>query len=179
MNAWDINISLNSILSKETIVFLNFGYGDEKIWNRIKVILLPEHQKAGKTGKRGRPAKYNNYRMMNDILWIARNGALWREVPECYGQWQAVYVRFRLWKGRKYSRRSLPHEVLMPIWKTFLLTPLPARYARVPTATPRSGHLIEYFLRKIKWFHRILSRYDKLDASFFVLAAAIAVPLKQ
>ena len=35
---------------------------------------------------------------MNGILWIARNGTPWRELPERYGKWQAVYARFRKWK---------------------------------------------------------------------------------
>lgn len=28
------------------------------------------------------------------MLWIARNGAQWRELPEAYGSWQTVYARF-------------------------------------------------------------------------------------
>ena len=64
-------------------------------WNRIKDMLPLEHPKQG---KRGRPAKYDNRSIMNGILWIARNGAPWRELPERYGKWQAVYARFRLWK---------------------------------------------------------------------------------
>ena len=64
-------------------------------WDRIKNKLPLEHPKEG---KRGRPAKYDNRRIMNGILWIARTGAPWRVLPERYGKWQAVYARFRLWK---------------------------------------------------------------------------------
>jgi len=64
-------------------------------WERIKEMLPLEHPKEG---KRGCPAKYDNRRIMNGILWIARNGAPWRELPERYGKWQAVYARFRTWK---------------------------------------------------------------------------------
>ena len=52
---------------------------------------------AERTGKRGRPAK-NNRIMLNGMLWIARTGAQWREMPECYGPWQSVYARFRKWQ---------------------------------------------------------------------------------
>lgn len=40
-------------------------------------------------------------------------------------------------------------------------------------------HLIECFCQKIKWFHRIATRYGKLDESFlaFVFLAAIAILL--
>lgn len=61
-------------------------------WERIKDELPPEY-----TGKKGRPAK-NNRIMLNGMLWIARTGAQWREMPECYGPWQSVYARFRKWQ---------------------------------------------------------------------------------
>ena len=32
------------------------------------------------------------------MLWIARTGAQWRELPERYGPWQTVYARFRKWQ---------------------------------------------------------------------------------
>ncbi len=66
-------------------------------WNRIKDMFPPEHPKSG---KRGRPTKYDNRSIMNGILWIARTGAQWRELPERYGKWQAVYARYRLWKQK-------------------------------------------------------------------------------
>ena len=64
---------------------------------RIKDMLPPEHPKEG---KRGRPAKCDNRRALNGILWIAKGGAPWRELPERYGPWQTVYSRFRNWKGQ-------------------------------------------------------------------------------
>ena len=46
--------------------------------------------------------------------------------------------------------------------------------------TYKERHLIECFFQKLKWFRRIFTRYDKLDASFlaFVHIAAIAILLK-
>ena len=43
----------------------------------------------------------------------------------------------------------------------------------------KERHLIECFFQKIKWFRRVATRYDKLDASFlaFVYLAAIAILL--
>ena len=45
--------------------------------------------------------------------------------------------------------------------------------------TYKERHLIECFFQKLKWFRRIFTRYDKLDASFlaFVYIAAIAILL--
>lgn len=44
----------------------------------------------------------------------------------------------------------------------------------------KERHLIECFFQQIKWFRRIATRYDKLDASFltFVYLAAIMILLK-
>lgn len=64
----------------------------ESEWNQIKDMLPPEHPKKG---KRGRPAKCDNRSAMNRILWIAREGAPWRELPERYGPWQTVYSRLK------------------------------------------------------------------------------------
>lgn len=43
----------------------------------------------------------------------------------------------------------------------------------------KERHLVECFFQKLKWFCRIATRYDKLDASFlaFVYIAAIAILL--
>ena len=61
-------------------------------WERVKAVLPPE-----RTGKRGRPRK-DDRRMLNGMLWIARSGAQWRELPEAYGPWQSVYTRFAKWR---------------------------------------------------------------------------------
>ena len=61
-------------------------------WERVRPLLPPEE-----TGKRGRPRKYNRM-MLNGMLWIARSGAQWRELPEAYGPWQSVYARFAKWR---------------------------------------------------------------------------------
>lgn len=60
-------------------------------WNRIADLLPPES-----TGKQGRPRKSNRM-ILNGMVWIARSGAPWRDLPERYGPWETVYSRFRKW----------------------------------------------------------------------------------
>ena len=60
-------------------------------WLRIELLLPPEN-----TGKQGRPRK-DNRTIMNGIVWLARSGAPWRDLPERYGSWKTVYSRFRKW----------------------------------------------------------------------------------
>lgn len=59
-------------------------------WERIKDLLPSPHK-----GK-GRPAK-DNRMMLNGMMWIARSGAQWRELPEKYSPWQTVYSKYRKW----------------------------------------------------------------------------------
>ena len=60
-------------------------------WNRIAPLLPPE-----KPNRPGRPSK-DNRTMLNAMVWIARSGAPWRDLPERYGPWETVYSRFRKW----------------------------------------------------------------------------------
>jgi len=54
--------------------------------------LLP----AGK--KPGRPSQWTRRQLIDGIRWRVRVGAPWRDVPGCYGSWQAVYGLFRRWQ---------------------------------------------------------------------------------
>ena len=50
-----------------------------------------------KDGTLGRP--YNDIRAtVNGIIWIARSGAPWRDLPERYGKWNSVYKCFARWE---------------------------------------------------------------------------------
>ncbi len=61
-------------------------------WARLEP-LLPTRRPDG----RGRPS-CDHRRIINGILWRLRSGAPWRDLPECYGNWQTVYSRFRRWR---------------------------------------------------------------------------------
>ena len=63
---------------------------NDQEWERIEDIFPPEN-----TGK-GRPSK-SNREILNGMLWIAKTGSSWRDLPERFGPWQTVYSRFRLW----------------------------------------------------------------------------------
>jgi transposase len=58
-------------------------------WERIKVY-FPDKT----PGTPGRPPKPTRP-IINGIIWIARSGAPWRDLPERYGPWETVYTRFR------------------------------------------------------------------------------------
>ena len=60
-------------------------------WERIK-----EHFPPERTGKPGRPSN-DTRTALNGILWIARSGAPWRDLPDRYGSWSTLYDRFKRW----------------------------------------------------------------------------------
>ena len=59
-------------------------------WTRIQLLLKG---KAGDVGRSGN----DNRLFINAVVWMARSGAAWRDLPERYGPWNSVYQRFRRW----------------------------------------------------------------------------------
>ena len=45
--------------------------------------------------------------MLNAMLWIARTGAPWRDLPQRYGPWQTVASRFYRWRQAQVLGRVL------------------------------------------------------------------------
>ena len=62
-------------------------------WERIAPHL------PGKAGDPGRSAA-DNRMFLEAVLWIARVGAPWRDLPEVFGKWNSVFQRFRRWAVR-------------------------------------------------------------------------------
>ena len=60
-------------------------------WNQIAPLLSPE-----KSNRPGRPSK-DNRTMFNAMVWIARNDAPLRNLPEHYGLWETIQSQFRKW----------------------------------------------------------------------------------
>ncbi len=59
-------------------------------WALVRPILPSQR------GGIGRPP--NDHRaVLGGILWVARTGSSWREMPEEYGKWETAYRRHELW----------------------------------------------------------------------------------
>ncbi len=59
-------------------------------WERLK-----EFVPGGRKGKRG--PRTDNGRFLNALLWMARSGARWRDLPEQLGDYGTVKRRYYRW----------------------------------------------------------------------------------
>ena len=106
-------------------------------WKRLAP-LLPEQS----TG--GRPYEADHRLTVEGILWIARTGAPWRDLPERYGKPITVYQRFRRWTERGVFQRvfdSLAGELDLStamVDGTFIKVHQHASGARKEAALPTS-----------------------------------------
>ena len=58
----------------------------------------------GKPGDPGRSGKDNRL-FLEAVLWIARTGSPWRDLPIAFGNWNSVYTRFRDWAKADVFKR--------------------------------------------------------------------------
>ena len=70
----------------------------DAMWVRVAPLL------PGKPGDPGRSAADNRL-FMEAVLWMARAGAPWRDLPSSFGSWNSVFRRFRRWaRGGVFER---------------------------------------------------------------------------
>lgn len=62
-------------------------------WERIKELLPGKKSDCGVTAK-------DNRQFVEAVLWIARTGSPWRDLPEQFGRWHRVYVRYNRWSHK-------------------------------------------------------------------------------
>jgi len=62
-------------------------------WNRIKDFLPGKPTDCGVTAG-------DNRLFVEVVLWIARTGSPWRDLPDGFGHWRRVYVRYSRWSEK-------------------------------------------------------------------------------
>jgi transposase len=82
-------------------------------WARIEKLV------PGKEGDKGRHGEDNRL-FVDAVLWIARTGAPWRDLPPEFGNWNSQFQRFRRW-ARKGVWESLFKELSVESDSEYLL----------------------------------------------------------
>jgi putative transposase len=59
-------------------------------WESIRNLVPGKATDPGRTGK-------DNRRFVNAVLYMARTGIPWRDLPERFGPWNSVWRRFDRW----------------------------------------------------------------------------------
>lgn len=133
-------------------------------WERIRGSVA-----GGTKGKRG--SRTDNRKFPDALLWMARSGGRWRELPERPGDYRSV-KRSRGGLSTRIAQSGA--EVVIP----------PRRNRKVRRTYDvdlyKDRNRIERFFRKPKHFRRVATRCDKPLANLmaFVKPAAIAIWLR-
>ena len=100
-------------------------------WNRIKDLL------PGQPGQHGKVAKDNRL-FVDAVLWIARTGAPWRDLPERFGDWNSTWRRFDRWARKGVWQRVF--EVLQdPDLEWLILDSTIVRAHPCAAGAPKNG----------------------------------------
>jgi transposase len=75
----------------------------EEAWQELAVILEKVKHKAGS------PPRQSDRMFIEAVLYVARTGIPWRDLPEEFGHWDAVYNRFRRWEKRNVWQQLWHH----------------------------------------------------------------------
>jgi putative transposase len=67
-------------------------------WTRIEKLCVGKPEDPGGTGA-------DNRMFVEAVLWIARTGSPWRDLPPIFGKWNSVFVRFNRWSEGGVWRR--------------------------------------------------------------------------
>ena len=128
---------------------------------------------------------------MDALLWMARSGGRWRDLPERLGDYQTVKRRYYRWiemgvldamLGDKGYDADHLCQAIEQAGAAVVIPPKRNRNVQRPCDTTlyKERNKIERFVNKLKQCRRIATRYDKLLANFmgFVKLAAIVIWLK-
>lgn len=91
----------------------------DAMWAKIEPLL------PGRPGCWGGIAK-DNRKFVNAVLWIARTGAPWRDLPPEYGGWSNTHRRFIRWRDAETAdeRRDIadipPEEIANAMYEILL-----------------------------------------------------------
>ncbi len=67
-------------------------------WQRLEPMLPGKASDPGRTGE-------NNRLFIEAVLWVARTGSPWRDLPPEFGLWNSVYTRFARWSNNGVWQR--------------------------------------------------------------------------
>jgi transposase len=92
--------------------------------------------------KDGRPAEQSDRMFIEAVLYVARTGLPWRDLPEEFGHWDAVYNRFRRWEKRGVWRKlweGLQEDTVKTAKQIFIDSPIVRAYQHAAGALKKTA----------------------------------------
>src|SRR5438105_6335954 len=89
----------------------------DDIWNQLEAIIMAVKSAAGA------PPETSDRLFVEAVLYRARTGIPWRDLPAVFGAWDAVYQRFRRWEARGFWKslcERLPEDGLAAVKALFI-----------------------------------------------------------
>ena len=109
-----------------------------------------------------------------------RSGAPWRDLPPYYGNWNSIYHKTVL-ADRAYGSDDIRTYLAQNEVKNCIPDKKNAQiHHSFDREVYKQRNIFERFFGKIKQYHHIATRYDKLSICFwnFIALAAIKIQLK-
>src|ERR1700688_4196509 len=79
-------------------------------WAKMEPHCLGRPSDPGRSGG-------NNRLFVEAVLWIARTGSPWRDLPKQFGKWNSVFVRYRDWgKAGVFKVTSASRDGMMALF---------------------------------------------------------------
>src|SRR5262245_13109784 len=100
-------------------------------WDRIKHLL------PGQPGQHGGVAE-DNRRFINAVLWVARTGAAWEDLPERLGKGNSQWRRFDRW-AKKGRWQAILEALRDNDWEWLILDSTAVRAHPVAAGAKKSG----------------------------------------
>ena len=88
------------VAPRSVAIALEEAHLTEEQWVLVCPLLPPRR------GGTGRPPDEHRA-VLGGILWVARTGSSWREMPEEFGKWERAYRRYELWVKQGLWQRIL------------------------------------------------------------------------
>jgi Putative transposase of IS4/5 family (DUF4096) len=85
---------------RSVAIALEEAHLTDEQWVLVCPLLPPQR------GGTGRPPDEHRA-VLGGILWVARTGSSWREMPEEFGKWERAYRRYELWVKQGLWQRIL------------------------------------------------------------------------
>ena len=83
-------------------------------WAKMEPLCLGKPTDPGRTGG-------DNRLFLEAVLWIARTGSPWRDLPPTFGNWNSVFQRFRRWAKKGVWERIFDALVENPDFEYLII----------------------------------------------------------